>query len=84
MHGGDQKTQLVRGFFTNATNPTHQLAALADIHQRNQPIADFQAQRIRRPHIVPADLGVFRCFLGLGLLGFDRGRCIRALVHPPS
>ena len=65
VHGGHQEAQVLRQFFTHALDPRKQLAALVAIHQRDQAVADFQADHVDRGHIIPAKL--------LGFLGAGRG-----------
>ena len=67
VHGLDQEAQLLGDLLAHALDARHQLAALLGVHQRDQAITDFEAQRVFGTHVVPAQLrgrgGRARCSL---------------------
>ena len=85
MHHGRQKTDVLRKLFPDALDAAQQFAVLRPVHQGNQPVADFQTERIDQRHIVPAG------FLRLSRHRSRRWRCSdlcrrfgAALHHAPS
>ncbi|KAG1449215.1 hypothetical protein G6F57_016679 [Rhizopus arrhizus] len=73
VYRGDQEADVLGQLATHALDPRHQLAALVGVHQRNQPVAHFQAQRIDRAQLVPAQFGG-RCRCGRAAQRIERGR----------
>ncbi len=65
VHGGHQKAQVLGQLLAHALDPREQLAALVAVHQRDQAVADFQADHVDRGHVIPAQL--------LGFLSTGRG-----------
>ena len=57
MHGGNQEAQVVRELAAHAFQPCQQVAVLVLVDQRDQPIADLQAERFDRAQLVPAQFG---------------------------
>ena len=60
-HGLHQKAQLCGQFFAHAFDTAHQFAAGFNIHQRNQTVANFQANQVHLIDVVPIQI-----FGGLG------------------
>jgi hypothetical protein len=56
VHGLHQEAEFLGQFFAHALDAPHQFAALIAVHQRNEPIADFEADQIDGLHIVPGQL----------------------------
>ncbi|MNG03500.1 hypothetical protein D3C84_865850 [compost metagenome] len=56
MHGRHQETQVLGELFTHTLDPRQQLPTLIAIHQRDQAVADLQANHVDRGHVVPAQL----------------------------
>ncbi|MNS64075.1 hypothetical protein D3C72_971890 [compost metagenome] len=50
----NQEADVLGQLAAHALDARHQFTALVAVHQRNQSIADFQAQRIDRAQLVPA------------------------------
>ncbi|MNP14163.1 hypothetical protein D3C76_1064760 [compost metagenome] len=82
VHGGHQEAQVLRQLLAHALDPRQQLAALVAIDQRDQPIADLQADHVDGGDVVPTQLLGFQRALWRGqqvllalrlLLGFDLG-----------
>jgi hypothetical protein len=56
MYRLHQETELLRQLAPHATNARQQFAALRLVHQAHQPEADFQANLIHGPYILPRQL----------------------------
>ncbi|MGF6302212.1 hypothetical protein OKW42_005565 [Paraburkholderia sp. WC7.3d] len=54
-----QEADFLRELLADALDPLQQLAVRVLVDERNQPVADFEAERVDHRHVVPARLGVF-------------------------
>jgi len=75
VHGLDQEAELLGELLAHAADARHQLSALGTVHERDQPVADLQADDVHRLHVVPGELA---------LLGPLRLRLLRLLLDQLS
>ncbi|MNO54039.1 hypothetical protein D3C76_445010 [compost metagenome] len=66
VHGGHEEAQVLRQLLAHALDPRQQLATLVAIDQRDQPVADLQANHVDRRDVVPAQLLGFQRTLWRG------------------
>ena len=59
VHRRRQKSDLLCKLLANRFDPPQELAVLALVDQRNQPIADLEAEHINRHQVVPAHFQTF-------------------------
>ena len=57
VHRRHQEADVLGELAAHALDARHQFAALVLVHQRDQAVAHFQAQRVDRAQFVPAQLG---------------------------
>jgi len=54
-----QEADFLRELLADALDPLEQFAVRILVDERNQPVADFEAERVDHRHVVPAGFGVF-------------------------
>ena len=95
MHGRGQKANFLSKFFANAFDAAEQVALAVFVDQRDQAVAQLQAQQVHRLHVVPAGFAVAGWRDGSGLwlrfrLGLFAGQppgqgtnaCAKGQKHP--
>lgn len=73
VHRGHQEAQLLGQLLAYALDSRQQLPALVAVDQRDQPVADFQADHVHRGDIIPAQF--------LDLLGALRRQQLLLALH---
>ncbi len=59
VHHRHQKADVLGKFFADAFDPAQQFTVLGAVHQRDQPVADLQTQRVNQRHVVPGGFLLF-------------------------
>ncbi len=82
-----QEANFLRELLADTLDTLEQFAVRVLVDERNQPVADFETERVDHRHVVPACLGVFgrlerrRRHIDEGRRGLHVGR---ALLHHPA